>query len=184
MKEDLVDHRLDGAMHQQHFQTVHRELPINTAHTENLIGQPDRLDFTFLVQLLHLFPGPRDIAIAEPGVVDEVQVNVLDAQLGERILARFLGAFPFSTRPLGGNPLVFSGEFALFDRFSDFLLVLVGYSGPCKTPEIEKNADRLTLGGIDVVKPHLDRLVDFADADVFRDFFMTRTRWEGFTCRR
>ena len=49
----------------------------------DLLGNTDRLDFTLLVQFLHLLPCTWDITLGNSGVVDQVEVNVLDAELLE-----------------------------------------------------------------------------------------------------
>jgi len=53
----------------------------------DLLGNTDRLDFTLLVQLFHLLPCTWDITLGNIGVMDEVKIDILDAELLERFLA-------------------------------------------------------------------------------------------------
>ena len=53
------------------------------------VGDPDRLDQPLLVQVLH---GPPGAVVVPEGLVDQVQVEVVEAESGQRLLEGSLGA--------------------------------------------------------------------------------------------
>jgi hypothetical protein len=57
----------------------------------NVLGNTDRLDFALFVQFLHLLPGTWDIALGDIGVMDEVEIDILDAELLQRLFTRLSG---------------------------------------------------------------------------------------------
>lgn len=58
-----------------------------------LLGDTDRLDFTLLVQLFHLLPRTWDIALGDIWVMNEVKIDVLDAEFLEGFFARLSCVF-------------------------------------------------------------------------------------------
>ena len=53
------------------------------------VGDPDRLDQALAVQVLH---GPPGAVVVAEGLVDQVQVEVVEAEPLQRLLERSLGA--------------------------------------------------------------------------------------------
>lgn len=76
------------------------------------------------MQLLHLLPSPLDVIPEHPGPVDQVQVDVVHAELFERLLARLLGRL-VPGAPLGGDPDFGAGQAGLFECLADFFFVVV-----------------------------------------------------------
>jgi hypothetical protein len=141
---------------------------------KDLLGNTDRLDFTLLVQFLHLFPCTWDISFGNIGVVDEVKVDVFNTELLEWFLAWLTGVFVVEARPLGSEPVLFSGETRLFQSLSDFLFVVIDWMSAVQYG-MGQTADWRTLSGIDVIESDVNRLVYLAGTDIFRDLPRSET---------
>jgi len=111
VEQNLVDDRLDVGYRKQELKVLDGEA-VNQCmiimKALGLLGDTDRLDLTLLVQLLHLLPRTRNITFGDIGVMDEVEIDVLDAKLLERLFARLSSVLVIQTRPFGSEPVLFS----------------------------------------------------------------------------
>ena len=119
------------------------------------VGHPDRLDQALAVQLLHGAPGA--VVVAE-GLVDEVQVEVVQAEALQGLVELALGGVLAGVLDphLGGDEQLVARDAALGDRAADGFLVAVGGGG----------VDRPVAGGERVGDDLLGLLVgDLEDAE-------------------
>lgn len=101
-------------------------MPVPPNNMRDPLGHADRLGVAGLVEVLHLLPVALNVAVAQPGRVDQVQVDILDAELLETLLHRLFGTFAIRAAPLGREPDLLAVQARLFQRLADFLLVPVG----------------------------------------------------------
>lgn len=67
------------------------------------------LDQALLVNLLHLLPSADNITVADSRVMDEVQIDILEAELAEAVFAG-LQARHVAEGPLGGYPEILASQ--------------------------------------------------------------------------
>lgn len=70
MEQDLVDDRLDLRVLQEDLEIVDLE-----------VGDSDGFDESVCLEFLHFRPGSGDVAFGETGVVDQEEVEILQAEL-------------------------------------------------------------------------------------------------------
>jgi hypothetical protein len=92
------------------------------------VGDPDRLDHALLVQVLH---GPPGAVVVPEGLVDQVQVEVVEAETGQRLLEGSLGAVLAAVLDpqLGGDEQLVPRDAAVGDGPADGLFVAVRLRG-------------------------------------------------------
>src|SRR4029450_9226974 len=114
---DLVDRRGDVVVVDQVDQPVGVE-----------VGDRDRLDEPLLLQLLH---GPPGAVVVPEGLVDQVQVEVVEAEPGQRLLEGSLGAVLAAVvdPQLGAGQRLVPSDAAGGDGSADGLLGLVRLGG-------------------------------------------------------
>ena len=130
------------------------------------VAHADGSDAAFLVQLLH---GPPGAVVVAHGLVDEVEVEVVQAKLVERGLEGSLGPLVGSIlRPeLGRDEKFLPVDLAVPDRLADGLLVHVGCGSVDQAVARPDRLDdglpaHLTIGHLEdteTLEGHLDSVV-------------------------
>lgn len=89
--------------------------------------------------------------------MNQVEVNMTNAQLLETFFTRLSSILAVNTGPLGGQPVLASRQSRLLQGLTDFFLVVIDYYVNCG---LSRFNNRLTLGSVDMVKSNIDSLVD------------------------
>jgi hypothetical protein len=171
---DLVDRRGEVVVVDQVDQPVEME-----------VGHPDGRDQPLLVQVLH---GPPGAVVVPEGLVDQVQVEVVEAEPGQRLGEGSLGAVLAAVLDpqLGGDEQLVPRDAAGGDGPADGLLVVVGLGGvEVAVADREGVADRLLgLVGRDLEDPepqdrHLHAIVEGHEAHPTPSVVLLEQAWRN-----